>query len=56
MARLLVLLPVLNGYAAIPLVNALLQQGLRIDAAMSFMLAGGLSSIRAAIAVWALLE
>ena len=46
----------LNGYAAVPLVDALLDQGMSNGAAMSFMLAGGVSSIPAAIAVWALVK
>ena len=46
----------LNGYAAVPLVDALLTQGMSNGAAMSFMLAGGVSSIPAAIAVWALVQ
>ncbi len=46
----------LNGYAAVPLVDALLQQGMANGAAMSFVIAGGVSSIPAAIAVWALVK
>lgn len=46
----------LNGYAAIPMVDALLQQGMSNGAAMSFVLAGGVSCIPAAIAVWALVK
>lgn len=46
----------LNGYAAVPLVDALLAQGMNPGAAMSFMIAGGVSSIPAAIAVWALVK
>ncbi|WP_108484247.1 permease [Oceaniglobus ichthyenteri] len=46
----------LNGYAAVPLVDALLAQGMAPGAAMSFMLAGGVSCIPAAIAVWALVR
>ena len=46
----------LNGYAAVPLVDALLQQGMAPGAAMSFMIAGGVSSVPAAIAVWALVK
>ncbi|SMX37679.1 permease [Maliponia aquimaris] len=46
----------LNGYAAVPLVDALLQQGMAPGAAMSFVLAGGVSCIPAAIAVWALVK
>jgi uncharacterized membrane protein YraQ (UPF0718 family) len=46
----------LNGYAAVPLVNELLAMGMAPGAAMSFMIAGGVSSIPAAIAVWALVK
>ncbi|MCC6001959.1 MAG: permease [Pararhodobacter sp.] len=46
----------LNGYAAVPLMDALLGQGMAPGAAMSFVLAGGMSSIPAAIAVWALVQ
>ncbi|MGR3290407.1 MAG: permease [Paracoccaceae bacterium] len=46
----------LNGYAAIPLIAGLLEQGMSPGAAMSFVLAGGVSSIPAAVAVWALVK
>ncbi len=46
----------LNGYAAVPLVDALLDQGMSAGASMSFMIAGGVSCIPAAIAVWALVK
>lgn len=46
----------LNGYAAVPLVDALLTQGMADGAAMSFVIAGGVSCIPAAIAVWALVK
>lgn len=46
----------LNGYAAVPLVDALLAQGMSNGAAMSLVIAGGVSSIPAAIAVWALVK
>lgn len=46
----------LNGYAAVPLVNELLAMGMAPGAAMSFMIAGGVSSIPAAIAVLALVK
>ena len=39
-----------------PLVDALMNQGMSKGAAMSFMIAGGISSIPAAIAVWALVK
>jgi hypothetical protein len=46
----------LNGYAAVPLVDALLARGMAEGAAMSFVIAGGVSSIPAALAVWALVK
>ena len=46
----------LNGYAAVPLVDALLMQGMAPGAAMSFVIAGGVSCIPAAVAVWALVR
>lgn len=46
----------LNGYAAVPLVDALLEQGMSNGAAMSFVIAGGISSVPAAIAVWPLVK
>jgi uncharacterized membrane protein YraQ (UPF0718 family) len=46
----------LNGYAAVPLMAALLNQGMADGAAMSFVVAGGMTSIPAAIAVWALVK
>ena len=46
----------LNGYAAVPLVDALLAQGMSQGAAMSFVIAGGVSCIPAAVAVWALVK
>ena len=46
----------LNGYAAVPLVDALMTQGMSKGAALSFMVSGGVSSIPAAIAVWALVK
>jgi uncharacterized protein len=44
----------LNGYAALPLVGGLIDQGMAPGAGMAFLLAGGVSSIPAAIAVFAL--
>ena len=44
----------LNGYAALPLVGGLLHQGMAPGAAMAFLVAGGVTSIPAAMAVWAL--
>lgn len=46
----------LNGYAAVPLVAGLLDQGMSPGAAMSFVIAGGVSCIPAAVAVWALVK
>jgi len=46
----------LNGYAAIPLVSGLTGIGMTPGAAMAFMTAGAVSSIPAAIAVWALVK
>lgn len=46
----------LNGYAAVPLIAGLLEQGMSQGAAMSFVLAGGVSCIPAAVAVWALVK
>lgn len=46
----------LNGYAAVPLVGGLMDQGMSNGAAMAFILAGGVSSIPAALAVWALVR
>ncbi len=43
-----------NGYAALPLVSGLMGQGMAPGAAMAFLVAGGVSSIPAAVAVWAL--
>lgn len=46
----------LNGYAAVPLVAGLIEQGMNPGAGMAFMIAGGVSSIPAAVAVWALVK
>ncbi|MBU2983487.1 permease [Lentibacter algarum] len=46
----------LNGYAAVPLVSGLIEQGMSQGAAMSFVVAGGVSCIPAAVAVWALVK
>lgn len=46
----------LNGYAAVGLVGGLMDQGMSQGAAMSFVIAGGVSCIPAAIAVWALVK
>ncbi|QBF32120.1 permease [Thalassococcus sp. S3] len=44
----------LNGYAALPLVSGLIEQGMAPGAGMAFLVAGGVTSLPAAIAVWAL--
>lgn len=44
----------LNGYAAIPLVRGLLDLGMAPATGLSFMLAGSVTSIPAAIAIWTL--
>lgn len=46
----------LNGFAAVPLMSGLISQGMAEGAAMSFMIAGGISCIPAAVAVWALVK
>ncbi len=46
----------LNGYAAIPLISGLLEMGMTAGAAMAFVTAGAVSSIPAAIAVFALVK
>ena len=46
----------LNGYAAIPLISGLMEIGMTAGAAMAFITAGAVSSIPAAIAVWALVK
>ena len=46
----------LNGFAAIPTVSTMMEMGMVPGAAMGFMLAGGVSSIPAAMAVYALVN
>ncbi|MEX2615769.1 MAG: permease [Alphaproteobacteria bacterium] len=46
----------LNGYAALPLVSGLIEQGMLPGAGMAFLVAGGVTSIPAAIAVFALVK
>ena len=46
----------LNGFAAIPTVKGLMDLGMAPGAGMAFMLAGGVTSIPAAMAVWALVK
>lgn len=44
----------LNGYAALPVISGLIGHGMAPSAAMAFLIAGGVTSIPAAIAVFAL--
>lgn len=46
----------LNGYAALPLVSGLIDQGMAPGAGLAFLVAGGVTSIPAAMAVWALVK
>jgi uncharacterized membrane protein YraQ (UPF0718 family) len=46
----------LNGYAALPLVGGLMGQGMAPGAGLAFLVAGGITSLPAAIAVWALVK
>ncbi|MEO1153590.1 MAG: permease [Pseudomonadota bacterium] len=46
----------LNGYAAVPLLAGLIDQGMSQGAAMAFVIAGGVSCIPAAVAVWPLVK
>lgn len=46
----------MNGYAAIPMISGLLELGMTPGAALSFVTAGAVSSIPAALAVYALVE
>lgn len=46
----------LNGYAALPLVGGLITHGMAPGAGLSFLVAGGVTSLPAAIAVWALVK
>lgn len=46
----------LNGYAAIPLMRGMLDSGLLPGAALSFMVAGGVTSIPAVVGVWGLVR
>ncbi len=46
----------LNGYAAIPTVGGLMDLGMSKGAALAFMMAGGVTSIPAAMAVFALVK
>lgn len=46
----------LNGYAAVPLIGGLFAQGMAPGAGMAFLVAGGVTSIPAAVAVFALVR
>ncbi|MBZ0130423.1 MAG: permease [Rhodobacteraceae bacterium] len=46
----------LNGYAALPLVGGLISQGMAPGAGLAFLVAGGVTSLPAAVAVWALVR
>lgn len=46
----------LNGYAALPLVSGLMEQGMLPGAGLAFLVAGGVTSLPAAIAVYALVK
>jgi uncharacterized membrane protein YraQ (UPF0718 family) len=54
MASLIGIPAYLNGYAAMPLVAGLIEQGMAPGAGMAFLIAGGVTSIPAAVAVFAL--
>ncbi len=46
----------LNGYAAIPMVGGLVDMGMSLPGALTFMIAGGVSSLPASMAVFALVK
>lgn len=46
----------LNGYAALPLVSGLIEKGMSPGAGLAFLVAGGVTSLPAAIAVFALVN
>jgi uncharacterized membrane protein YraQ (UPF0718 family) len=46
----------LNGNAALPLVAGLIEKGMAPGAAMAFLVGGGVTSIPAALAVWAITQ
>jgi uncharacterized membrane protein YraQ (UPF0718 family) len=46
----------LNGYAALPLVGGLIERGMAPGAGLAFLVAGGVTSLPAAIAVFALVK
>ena len=43
-------------FAALPLVSGLIDQGMAPGAGLAFLVAGGVTSIPAAVAVWALVR
>ena len=53
-ASLIGIFAYLNGYAALPLVSGLMDHGMAAGAGMAFLVAGGVTSLPAAIAVYAL--
>jgi hypothetical protein len=55
-ASLIGIFAYLNGYAALPLVSGLMDQGMGAGAGMAFLVAGGVTSLPAAIAVYALAQ
>ena len=46
----------LNGYAALPLIGGLIEQGMSPGAGMAFLVAGGVTCIPAAVAIFALVK
>ncbi|MGE3148972.1 MAG: permease [Pseudorhodoplanes sp.] len=56
MATLVGIPSYLNGNAALPLVAGLIGKGMSSGAAMAFLLGGGVTSIPAALAVWAITQ
>lgn len=46
----------LDGYASLPLVRGLMELGMAPGAAMAFLVAGGITSLYASVAVWALVS
>lgn len=46
----------LDGYAALPLIRGLIDSGMRADAAMAFLIAGGITSLWVAVPVFALVR
>ncbi|WP_159104289.1 permease [Sneathiella glossodoripedis] len=46
----------LNGYAAIPLVDGLMNLGMSAPTALTFMVAGAATCIPAAVGIWSLLK